>query len=755
MGFLKKKIWKRTIETAVMALMILLFTACGNSNEPEQVQKEFVYVPEYVELPPEGQYYNSQVIGDYLYYNEYAYDEQTGESSESFCKLSIKDGTVTKLPLDTGENGGINQYTVGEDGSIYTMVYKWSMDENDPMGGRSSQEICKFDSNGEVVYRTCIDELIDENGYIGAMAVDAEGRAYLTSEGFVLLFDSEGKSAGKVSIGGAMNSWINCAGKGKDGKVYVCCSSGNGGNQLIEIDFDKKATGSNYDNFPNGNSSGLYPGLEKDFLVSDGNTVYEYDLKTQTKEAVFDWLDSDINGQYVNALGVTTEGKMVAIINDWSNGANEVAVLEKKKSSEVPQRETIVFASLYNDSDLQAAAVTFNKSNDKYRISIKTYYDYNNGGENAWNDAITNFNNDLTSGNCPDIVALSNMDINQLVSKEVLEDLNDYLDKSTVLSREEFIPNVLDGYTIDDVLVGIPKYFNIQTVVGSAKDLGSDMGWSIDDMIAYADEHPKANLFDYASKSSVMYYCMMYNENYFVDWSNGKCNFNSPEFISLLEFVNRFPEEPEYDDMASTPSKIQNGEVLLDNAYIYDLQEVQMYEEMFSGDFVFIGYPTTDGSVGCAFTTNDLYGITTKSKHKEGAWEFIESYLAREDTDRWSHNGFPSIKKQLDAMVERETKVETYTWVDENGVEHEETSSGGGSVTYEDGWTYNYRTPTMEEAKRVLELIDIAKPAASSDNEIMKIIAEEADAFFKGGKSATETAEIIQRRVQIYVDENS
>ena len=106
-------------------------------------------------------------------------------------------------------------------------------------------------------------------------------------------------------------------------------------------------------------------------------------------------------------------------------------------------------------------------------------------------------------------------------------------------------------------------------------------------------------------------------------------------------------------------------------------------------------------------------------------------------------------------MVERETKVETYTWVDENGVEHEETSSDGVSVTYEDGWTYSYRTPTMEEAKRVLELIDIAKPAASSDNEIMKIIAEEADAFFKGGKSAAETAEIIQRRVQIYVDENS
>ena len=115
------------------------------------------------------------------------------------------------------------------------------------------------------------------------------------------------------------------------------------------------------------------------------------------------------------------------------------------------------------------------------------------------------------------------------------------------------------------MLVGIPKNFSIQTIAGSADDLGTEMGWSLDDMIAYADAHPDASLFDYNSKSSIMYYCMMYNEDTFIDWASGKCNFNSPEFISLLEFVNRFPDEVDYDDEVSTPTKIQNGEVLLDN----------------------------------------------------------------------------------------------------------------------------------------------------------------------------------------------
>lgn len=54
-----------------------------------------------------------------------------------------------------------------------------------------------------------------------------------------------------------------------------------------------------------------------------------------------------------------------------------------------------------------------------------------------------------------------------------------------------------------------------------------------------------------------------------------------------------------------------------------------------------------------------------------------------------------------------------------------------------------------------MALIEVASPAASQDSEIMTIISEEAEGFFKGQKSAEEVAAIIQSRARIYVSENS
>ena len=179
-----------------------------------------------------------------------------------------------------------------------------------------------------------------------------------------------------------------------------------------------------------------------------------------------------------------------------------------------------------------------------------------------------------------------------------------------------------------------------------------------------------------------------------------------------------------------------------------------MYNEIFGGKANFIGYPTMDGSVGCALCASNVYAIAAKSSVKEGAWAFIESYLADTDDDMWSW-GFPANKTQLDSKIEEATKVETYTWTDENGVEHEEVASTGGSIGYQDGWTYEYHTTTQEEVDQVLALFDVAKPAASQNSEIMTIISEEAEAFYQGQKSAADVAAVIQSRAQIYVDENS
>lgn len=763
-----KKGIKRFLTMALTVTMTFSLAACGSSENGEGTEEnnngqkvteapEWVYVPEYVELDGDGSYWSMMLVDDNLYYESSTWDEETQTSSTSLKKYSLQDGSEESLPLEIGE-GSLNSFQIGEDGSVYAMIYFWSMDET--TGEYSNwQSLVKYDASGNEVYNVDLSEIQEQESidYFGSIAVDDQGRVYMLCDSQVVLFDAEGNYSGIVNVGSDMNSWLNCAGMGKDGKVYACGYANNGaagGYKLYEIDFDKKATGATYENFPNGNSNSLTSGLDKDFLVHDGTTVYEYDMATQTSEALFKWLDSDINGQYVNAIGVTSEGKILAIINDWSTSEYSVALLTKTPGSEVPQKETILLGALYTSQELQTAAVNFNKTNDKYRISIKEYIDTNNWTENSWEDGLTALNNDITSGNCPDLISVSNLNVEQLAAKGVFEDITPYLESSSVLKKEDYIENVLDGYTFDNVLIGIPKSFYIQTVAGNAADVGTEMGWSLDDMIAYADAHPNGNLFNYTTKSNIMYYCMMYNEGAFVDWKTGECNFNSPEFISLLEFVNRFPEEADYDNEVSEPAKIQSGEVLLYNAYISNFDDMQMINEIFGGKATFIGYPTTDGSIGCALYASDVYAIAAKAANKEGAWAFLESYLGTADTDRWSW-GFPSNREQLNAKVEEAIKVETWTWVDEDGVEHEEVASGGGSVTYQDGWSYEYHTTTREEADQVLALIEVAKPAASQNGEIMTIISEEAEAFYKGQKSAAEVADVIQRRAQIYVSENS
>ena len=149
--------------------------------------------------------------------------------------------------------------------------------------------------------------------------------------------------------------------------------------------------------------------------------------------------------------------------------------------------------------------------------------------------------------------------------------------------------------------------------------------------------------------------------------------------------------------------------------------------------------------------SSQAYAVTAKSKNKDGAWAFIESILTQEDNGRY-WNGFPVVRSKLDAMIEEAMKVEYYE--NENG--EMVAWEGGGSVGYEDGWSYTYHTTTQEEVDLVMGLIEAARPVSLDyGSEILNIISEEAEPFYKGQKSVDEVAGIIQSRIKIYVGENN
>ncbi len=769
---------KRLAGLALTGAAVVIMSACGGkadsgSEKPENAEtKEWAYVPEFLEIEDtELSYYDMQCQKDTLYYTVYEYDIQTGQNITKIKGYSLTDRQITELPFAigqetaSGEDGSyegvsLNRYLVTEDQGLLAVLSHYSGSSD---GDYSSwQELVRYDNSGEEKYNLNLDETMGDEGDIYGISMlleDSQGRVYLSGgNNVVWLFNENGGAAGKLEVPGA--GWISGMGIGKDGEVYISYLETTGSNaSLSRLDFEKKALGEKYSNFVLGNSTVLCSGAEKDFLVQDSAGVYEYDLESQTTEKLFDWLDCEINGDYVNTMAVLTDGRILAVMEDWNTQEGEIALLTRTTATQTEQKEEIVIGTISGSSDLQAAAVKFNRSNDKYHVSIKQYADYNNWTDTTMSDAIASLQSDLAAGKQIDLIDLSNLNTKKLAAKGVFEDLTPYLESSQKLQKDNLLENVLEAYTYEDKLIGVPAVFTMQTVIGPASELGTEAGWTMEELIAYADKHPDAAIFDSTDQQSMLYNCMRYNQDTFIDWESQKCDFNNQAFKDILEFVSRFPENYEWkENDLSEASKIQKGYVLLSNAYIYSFNEIQLYHAMFNGDINCIGFPTSDGSIGCAMEADSVYAINAKSGLKDAAWSFMEFFLDTKmsSTGGW---GFPTDKTRLQKMAEDAVKVEYVTddagntLLDENG--NPVVSGGTASIAYQDGWTYEYHAVTQAEVDEVLRLVETARPVSTIDDSILNIIQEEAAPFFKGQKSVEEAAAVIQSRVQIYVNENS
>lgn len=764
---------RKALSAGLCAVLVLSMAACGKSEQKENQTsvdaKEYVYVPEFVTIAGDDGNYVGQLTlsGDKVYYSQYVNDDENGTSKEYIYEYSLTDASTKEISLQGEDNAGLAALSSDDEGNLYvvTSVYHW--DENNPdVEGTSTFQLTKYDAQQKKVFDKDITEAIKTDdssySYVQYMSVDDQGNIYLiTGETTIVLLDNQGEKQGDVKTSA---NWINSLCRGKDGKVYMMYyDDTSNGNVLAPINFAEKKISEKLENFPDSSSGGIAAVSEDTFLVSSSNQVYEYHISTKQSEPLFSWVDCDINGSYVEQISCDEDGKILVVTRDWETNETDLVKLTKTKASEVVQKEQIVVGTMYQSQQIQAAAVAFNKANDKYRVTLKSYIDYNNMSENSYNDALTNFNNDLTSKtNCPDVIDLSSLNMEQVASKDAVEDLTPYLEKSSAFGKDDFMNSILDACTYDGKLLTIPTAFNLNTVVGKTSIVGDKMGWSIDDLVACSEKYPDATLFANTDRNTMLYYLLAYNQDFFIDWESGKCNFDTDEFKKMLEFVNMFPGEIDWStyDGSSNAEQLANNEILLETVNISDFNDIQMYPAMFNEDVTYVGYPTMDGSEGCILSISDSYGIAKNSSNKEGAWAFLESYISsatQVSTSTWGW-GFSSMKAEFDKQLEEATNAEYMkdengeNILDENG---NPIAANGVSSISMDGWEYTFHVPSAEDIEIVKELIASAKPAATTDDSIIQIIQEEAGAYFEGQKSVDDVANIIQSRAQIFVSENS
>ena len=757
---------------ALAAATVVSMTACGGSTaqtdgsnssnkggsekDGDASTADFVYVPQYTSFG-DGDSYNFEFAGGKIYYSKYI-----DQGEDSYTGMFVYDpvaGTEEEIVYaDAPENGWRQGMAVDADGNQYVIWAVYQMDENNPDNSRNLYSLEKYDKAGNTVYCTDITDLLaadEENSYVQYIETDSQGRVYLTSSTVLFLFDEEGNSKGTVSTSG---SWINGIVRGSDGKVsiaYYDYSANGSGYTASDVDFEKGQLAEKY-TLP-GNSGNLFAGRTKDLLVSDDTALYGFDKKDGTSEQLLNWLDCDINGSYVGAVHEMEDGRIMVVITSWDTGETELAYLTKTPASEVVQKTELTIGTLYASQSLQAAAVNFNKSSEKYRIRVKQYYDPE--GNMEYSDAIARMNTEIVSGtDCPDIIELDDgqLDTEMFVKKGILEDLAPYLEKSSTLSRASFIESILNAYTYNGILVSIPKNFSIATVAAKTSVVGERDRWTVEDVMKLAQQYPDAELFEYTGRSEMMNLLLTFNQDQFIDWESGTCDFNSDSFKQMLEFVAGFPAEYNWDEeKESTPKRLANGSLLLYTDYITQITDIQVAEAMFGEPISYVGYPVIDDESGCLLSGSGCFGITTKSSNKDGAWEFIENYLSTRDT-MFSY-GLPSNRQQLEETIAESQKVEYATdengepLLDENG---EPIILGMGGFGYDD-WDYTYHPVTDEEVATLMMLIGMARPVPSQNTEIMNIISEEAEAFYNGQKSVDDVAAQIQSRASMYVGENS
>ena len=94
-------------------------------------------------------------------------------------------------------------------------------------------------------------------------------------------------------------------------------------------------------------------------------------------ERLFSWIEADINNDSVRDFSFLPDGRVAAVLSDWDErDEKQVAsavVMTSTPRDQLPEKTTLVYASLYLGYDARQKIIDFNKTSEQYRIEVKDY----------------------------------------------------------------------------------------------------------------------------------------------------------------------------------------------------------------------------------------------------------------------------------------------------------------------------------------------------------------------------------------------
>lgn len=693
---------------AIMGLTILLFclTACGKQNDTEESNTS--YIASFWGIPDEVAGISRLLIKD-----DTAYICCLEEGGISYlASMTMDRGDFQKQPLEMGESVVLLDFAFDRAGDIWTVC----MEHTD------SYCLKRYDKGGKEIQSIDLMNILEPSDISGAvrclfLSIDAEGNicvAEKSGSASVYLFDSSGQFLFSLHHEGNLLPTITTA----EGQIGVCTSSADRLNyELLTVDMEGRDWSKN--KIYLGATTGLYGGTSSNFYRFDSSSLFGYPVGNGEGKHIFNWSDVGLSASEVH-LGELSDGRLVVLAaspDQTETFSYEMAVL----SQGVDERTVLSMVSLSASPGVVQAVSDFNKTNSQYRVELTEYFPYEqNVSDEEWNNAVLNLNTRIISGDMPDILDMSNLSVQVYHNKGLLEDLYSYMENDPTIRMDDYFENVFKAISINGKLPYITDGVGVSTMLANADLINDRTGWTfqnLEDVLNTYGTNSISNL-----TGTFFLKVMLQADDHLVDWDTGKCFFDSPEFINLLEFAREIQNSSQNnsgEDLSSAPVAAYQA--------VLNVYYITQYRDYYHGNLELLGLPSSSGGYH-ALMPEIKIGISSASQKKEGAWEFVRTFLSEEHQK--SCIMLPIHKGAFETVMQAALDGKSaWKWLYENG------------------------NATAEDAELTKMLLSSAEYVVSGNQTLENIVLEEAREYFSGAGSAQEAAEKIQRRASLYINE--
>lgn len=407
------------------------------------------------------------------------------------------------------------------------------------------------------------------------------------------------------------------------------------------------------------------------------------------------------------------------------------------------EKITVTLGTCETPWELTHAVDAYNARDGKYYVEIvdygQEYQDYDTAQERL--------KLDLSTSKGTDMIRVGDLVADELGYAGVLADLNVYL---TPESRENYLTNILECAQTGDALYEIAATFELGFIAGDSEKLGAENGWTMEEMLGIfrvnnKDANALGGVGIYTAQELVVHAI-----EDFVDWDTGRADFCNREFYDILEFCR---DESGWEK--ATQESIASGTHLAVRSGVSNVTDIQYTNRLLGKDWVVKGWPCNQGT-GVKVSFSNSFAISSYSQCPEGAWDFLEYYMTLDWLEEYatlhpdippktyvSIQGLPLNRFTFEEMLKWSTVQQYY---DETG-EPVPFYFGEGDIP-------NFYANSEEDVEKIREIVELADgKSLSVQSFVSRIIGEEISGYKTGVLTAEQTAEKIQNRVQLYLDE--